>query len=79
MHLKRIELAGFKSFAKRIELDFRPGVTAWLDRTGAENQIYRTLFAGYSVSSRPNRSAERKWKTSSLPAVKGRTIVTSPK
>lgn len=35
MHLKRIELAGFKSFAKRIELDFRPGVTAVVGPNGS--------------------------------------------
>ncbi len=46
MHLKRIELAGFKSFAKRIELDFRPGVTLSSDRTGAGNPIYPTRSVG---------------------------------
>ncbi|MDR7465570.1 MAG: AAA family ATPase, partial [Armatimonadota bacterium] len=35
MHLKRLELAGFKTFADRTELEFHPGITAIVGPNGS--------------------------------------------
>jgi len=35
LHLKRLEIQGFKSFADRIQLEFNSGITAVVDRTEA--------------------------------------------
>ena len=35
MHLKRLELFGFKSFADRTELEFKPGITAVVGPNGS--------------------------------------------
>lgn len=36
MFLKRLEIAGFKSFAERVSVDFVPGVTSVVGPNGSE-------------------------------------------
>ena len=35
MYLKRLEILGFKSFADKIKLEFRPGITAVVGPNGS--------------------------------------------
>ena len=49
MYLKRIEIAGFKSFADRTKIEFEEGVTAVI---GPEKVISLKQFAGYSENNR---------------------------
>ena len=41
--LKRLEIAGFKSFAERVSVDFVPGVTSVVGPNGSGKVIYDSL------------------------------------
>ena len=63
MFLKRLDIAGFKSFAEKVSIDFVPGVTAVVGPNGSGKATLRMLYAGCLENSQPNRFVEGKWRT----------------
>lgn len=47
MYLKRIEMQGFKSFADKTVLEFKPGITTVIGPNGSGKVIYQMQYAGY--------------------------------
>lgn len=46
MYLKRIEMQGFKSFADKTVLEFKPGITTVIDQMVLEKVIYQSNTLG---------------------------------
>ncbi|MEI3393505.1 MAG: hypothetical protein V8R45_02915 [Clostridia bacterium] len=47
MYLKRIEMQGFKSFADKTVLEFKPGITTVIGQMVLEKVIYQMQSVGY--------------------------------
>ena len=69
MFLKRLEIAGFKSFAERVSVDFVPGVTSVVGPNGSGKVILLMQFAGYLVNNLQNHYVVQRWRILFLQAV----------
>lgn len=62
MFLKRLEIAGFKSFAERVSVDFVPGVTSVVGPNGSGKSNITDAIRWVLGEHRQNHYVVQRWK-----------------